>query len=88
MAFSPMVWKTKGYVGQQADVPVSPERRDNLFESVPGNFEAHGRFDDKAHRTSPLLWVSMNRTSLLLGALAAVAVGAGIKAGPKRAARP
>ncbi|HEX2040335.1 MAG TPA: SDR family oxidoreductase [Acidimicrobiales bacterium] len=37
-----------GYDSQQLDEPVDPSRRDNLFEPVPGDHGAHGRFDDKA----------------------------------------
>ena len=37
-----------GFSGQQGDEPVSPERKDNLYEPVPGDPGAHGRFD--SHR--------------------------------------
>jgi hypothetical protein len=38
--------------GQQTSEPVSPDRPDNLFESVPGDYSAHGIFDDRAKRSS------------------------------------
>jgi len=34
--------------GQQTSQPVSPDRPDNLFEPVPGDYAAHGIFDDRA----------------------------------------
>ena len=38
---------THGYSGQMTDAP-NPHNPANLFEPVPGDQEAHGRFDDKA----------------------------------------
>src|SRR5262249_17886022 len=37
-----------GYAAQQTAEPVEPDRRDNLFEPVPGNQAAHGPFDGQA----------------------------------------
>ena len=34
-----------GFADQQTDEPEDPDRPDNLFEPVPGDFGAHGRFD-------------------------------------------
>jgi NAD(P)-dependent dehydrogenase (short-subunit alcohol dehydrogenase family) len=34
-----------GYEGQQADEPRDPAAPHNLWETVPGDFRAHGRFD-------------------------------------------
>ncbi|GGC05174.1 short-chain dehydrogenase [Novosphingobium endophyticum] len=63
--------------GQQDKEPVSPDRRDNLYSPVPGDFGAHGRFDDKARKRSSQFWLSRHRTSLALGAATALAgVGA------------
>ena len=62
--------------GQQAAEPVEPGRRDNLFEPVPGDRGAHGRFDKGARTSSPLLWASENRGWIAAGA--ALAVGASI----------
>ena len=46
-----------GVQGQQTDEPVSPDRPDNLFEPVPGDHGAHGRFDDQAKGRSLHLWL-------------------------------
>ena len=53
--------------GQQTDQPVSPDRRDNLYEPVSGDHGAHGSFDDKARKRSAQLWVTKNRLPLALG---------------------
>jgi short-subunit dehydrogenase len=37
-----------GYEGQQSAEPRDPQAAHNLWESVPGDFGAHGRFDDIA----------------------------------------
>ncbi len=56
-----------GYEAQQTDEPVEPDRRDNLWEPVPGDHGAHGTFDHRASASSPLLWASKNRNWLVLG---------------------
>ena len=48
-----------GFASQQSDEPENPNRPDNLFEPVPGPFDAHGRFDDRAHGRSP--WSALRR---------------------------
>src|SRR5581483_11004113 len=48
-----------GYDAQQHDGAENPNRPNNLFETVPGNFAAHGAFDDRASACSPELWLSM-----------------------------
>lgn len=59
------------------DEPADPDRPDNLFAPVGGvEFGAHGRFDRRARRRCPELWLSTHRGSLallLLLALAALA---------------
>src|SRR4051812_37145552 len=39
---------SKGYETEDTGRPVSPDRRDNLFEPVTGLHRAHGSFDDEA----------------------------------------
>ncbi len=57
-----------GYEAQQYDGAPPPDRRDNLWEPVPGDWGAHGDFDDRSHDSSWQLWVEMHRG--LLGAVA------------------
>ncbi|MBC5784060.1 SDR family oxidoreductase [Ramlibacter sp. USB13] len=57
--------------GQHTDEPIPPGRRDNLWEPVPGDHGAHGRFDAQAHASSWQQWVDERRAALAVGALAA-----------------
>jgi NAD(P)-dependent dehydrogenase (short-subunit alcohol dehydrogenase family) len=60
--------------GQADKAPLEPDRRDNLFEPVPGDHGAHGRFDAVARDASPQLWASAHRVALATG-LGAAALG-------------
>jgi NAD(P)-dependent dehydrogenase (short-subunit alcohol dehydrogenase family) len=64
-----------GYASQQTDEPVAPHRPHNLWEPVPGDHGAHGRFDERAHSSSLQLWLTMRRRALVIGA--ALLAGAG-----------
>jgi NAD(P)-dependent dehydrogenase (short-subunit alcohol dehydrogenase family) len=68
-----------GYDSQQTDEPVAPDRPDNLFEPVPGDFAAHGPFDTRARSRSLQLWLTLNRRWLGLGALSALAAAVGAR---------
>lgn len=61
---------------QYEERSVVATRRDNLFEPVPGDHGAHGRFSDQASGHAPLLWASMNRgwIAAALGLIAAAAL--------------
>lgn len=63
--------------GQQTDEPVSPDRRDYLFEALPEDRGAHGPFDDEAKGSSIQLAATMRRRALLgVAATGAAAAGA------------
>jgi NAD(P)-dependent dehydrogenase (short-subunit alcohol dehydrogenase family) len=64
-----------GYDAQQTDEPVSPDRRDNLWQPLPGDHGAHGRFDARARPRSLHLWLTTRRGWLALGAAALAALG-------------
>ncbi len=53
-----------GYRSQQFDGRRDPNAPSNLWESVDGDFGAHGRFDDRAHTTSAELWLNTHRAWL------------------------
>jgi len=61
-----------GYSSQQRDERVAPDRRDNLYETLPGDRGAHGSFDAMAHERSAVAWLDRHRGAI--AALAAVAV--------------
>jgi short-subunit dehydrogenase len=70
------------FSGQQvANMPVSPDRPDNLFAPVPDKAATHGIFGDEAKSPSRELWLSQHRSLVAGAALTAVgAVTAGLTA--------
>lgn len=64
-----------GYDSQQYDGPADPDRPNNLWEPLPGDFGAHGDFDARATDRSPHLWINQHRG--LLG-LAATGLAGGV----------
>ena len=67
-----------GYDAQQTRELVEPDRRDNLWHSVPGDHGAHGEFDDQASAASPQLWASMNRNWLMMAGAGLAGLAAGL----------
>ena len=59
----------QAYEGQEGKQPIPPGRRDNLYQPVPGDHGAHGRFDSQAVDSSPQLWLATHRWLATLGAL-------------------
>ena len=60
-----------GFSSQQTSEPEDPNRPNNLWESVPGDYGAHGRFDSRAKESSSQLWADLHRGQLALAAGAA-----------------
>jgi NAD(P)-dependent dehydrogenase (short-subunit alcohol dehydrogenase family) len=56
-----------GYESQQTDEPADPERPNNLWKPVGGDFGAHGRFDRRATAHSLQLWLTTHREWLFGG---------------------
>lgn len=65
-----------GYNSQQTSQPVSPDRPDNLFEPVPGDYAARGMFSDRASSFSLQNWVNLNRIPAALMAAGVAGLGA------------
>jgi len=65
-----------GFDSQMTEEPVAAERPDNLFQPVPGNYEARGRFDSNGQKVNDRAWVS----SAPSAAFVAGAVGLGLAA--------
>ncbi len=79
-----------GYDSQMTDEREDPGRPDNLWQPVPGDHGAHGRFDSRARSASWQLWADMHRGWLAAagGCLAGIAVAALVaRAGPSRASK-
>ena len=72
-----------GYDSQQDDEPADPHRPDNLWQPLPGDAGAHGRFDNRAKDHSVQVWLNTHRGLLALlggglaGALLAFRAGVG-----------
>jgi NAD(P)-dependent dehydrogenase (short-subunit alcohol dehydrogenase family) len=56
-----------GYEAQQMDEPARADRRDNLWEPVPGDHGAHGRFDHRARPFSLHGWMNRHRWLAVAG---------------------
>jgi NAD(P)-dependent dehydrogenase (short-subunit alcohol dehydrogenase family) len=65
-AFGDWYLARTGYEAQQDEETADPDRLNNLWEPGPGNYQAHGDFDDQAHDSSPQVWATKNRNWLLL----------------------
>lgn len=66
----------KGYTAQQTDEPAEPDRPDNLWQPLPGDFGAHGRFDHRAKASSRQLWIDLHRGIVGVAALCAAGLAA------------
>jgi NAD(P)-dependent dehydrogenase (short-subunit alcohol dehydrogenase family) len=75
-SFADLYLARAGYDAQLTGDPVPPDRPDNLFDPVPGDLAAHGRFDDRAKPRSLQLQASLNRR--WLGAAAGLAALVGV----------
>jgi hypothetical protein len=75
---------SNGYDSQQTDQSVEPNRPDNLFHSLPGDWGPHGIFDERAHKHSPQTWATMHRNWLIAGLGLAGAAGAAIAMNARR----
>ncbi len=76
-----------GYRGQLTQEPAEPGRPDNLFDPVPEMARTHGRFDDKATESSPQLWLTERRGTLLAFAVPIAALIAGLTLAARSAAQ-
>jgi short-subunit dehydrogenase len=66
-----------GYDAQQTTEPADPNRPNNLWNPLPGDFGAHGRFDERAQKHSGQLWITTHRGWFAAG-LGALMAGAGL----------
>ncbi|HEU5453655.1 MAG TPA: SDR family oxidoreductase, partial [Terriglobales bacterium] len=64
------------YEAQQYDGADDPNRKNNLWEPIPGDHGAHGDFDARASERSPQLWLDTHRKWVAMGLAAAGIVGA------------
>lgn len=57
-----------GYTGQLTDTPLPEDAPANLFEPVPGDYGAHGRFDSRSRTRSWEMFTDRHRGAFYLGA--------------------
>ncbi len=67
---------THGYDAQQTQETVRPDRPDNLFAPVKGDYAAHGIFTEKAKNFSLQSWLDLHRTPVALATLGLTGLGA------------
>ncbi len=67
------------YEEQQTEEPVAPDRRHNLWEPVPGDHGARGRFNERASDTSAQLWATTHRGLFALAGVGAIIGAAAAK---------
>lgn len=71
---------TMGYEAQQSHEPVHPHRPNNLYDPVPVDYGARGRFDTRSADYSVQAWVNRYRGWLALGGIGVAAVSASLRA--------
>ncbi|TCF97748.1 short-chain dehydrogenase [Paraburkholderia strydomiana] len=65
-----------GYAGQLTDKPLDPDSPGNLFDPVPGDYGAHGRFDNRSRSRSWEMFTDRHRDGLwTLAGVALLGVG-------------
>lgn len=64
--YADYVLSKNGIKGQQTDKPEDPDRRNNLWEPLPGDHGSHGEFDDQAKNSSIQLWLSKHKNALMV----------------------
>jgi NAD(P)-dependent dehydrogenase (short-subunit alcohol dehydrogenase family) len=64
----------QAFDGQEDNSAPAPsaERQDNLFDPMPGDYGAHGRFDSRSKNHSLQLTLSMHREKIMLGVAAII----------------
>ena len=81
--YADWVLSRNGIKGQMTSEPEDPNRRNNLWEPLPGDHGAHGTFDTKSKDFSAVAWASLHKgavaASLLAFAGAIFLVGKGLR---------
>src|SRR5581483_6479306 len=62
-----------GYDSQMTKEPLTPNRQDNLFAAVSGDFAAEGRFGGKQYKIRDSAWVTSRPGTAVLAGLAGLA---------------
>ena len=73
-----------GYKSQMRDEREDPDRADNLFSPLRGDYGAHGTFDERARNVSPQFWASKNRGWLAFAGAAMAGLALSLLSGDRR----
>ncbi|MCE5267027.1 MAG: SDR family oxidoreductase [Planctomycetaceae bacterium] len=68
----------RAWEGQETSQPVPAHRPDNLFRPLPGDFGAHGVFDNRSRTSSIAWWLSAHRGKILTGVATLAGTIAGV----------
>lgn len=60
-----------GFKGQQTNQPKDPNRKDNLYEPLPGDHGAHGTFASQSWDVSPEVWAATHKSITWSGVILA-----------------
>jgi NAD(P)-dependent dehydrogenase (short-subunit alcohol dehydrogenase family) len=74
-----LVLRRNGWNAQHTNEPKPVQSPDNLFEPLPGDPGAHGRFDNRSRNSTAWTWLRLHRA--LVGAGLALGTMAGLLAG-------
>jgi hypothetical protein len=74
-----------GYKGQLTEEKLAADAPANLFDAVPGNYGAHGRFDGQSRLGSWEMFTDRHRTAFW--AAAGIALATGVRLLAKRPKR-
>lgn len=74
-----LVLLRQGWSGQHTSEPKATDSPDNLFQPLPGDPGAHGRFDDRSRAFTAWTWLRLHRApagaALALGTMGALLAG-------------
>lgn len=73
-----------GIKGQQTSEPADPNRKNNLYEPMPGDHGAHGTFEAASWDVSPEFWAASHK-GILWGSMAVLGIGIGLLVANKSA---
>ncbi len=74
--YADKVLAKNGYSGQMTNQPENPDRKDNLWEPIPGDHGAHGPFTKKSLKFSPQVWATTH-PAFVTSLMTLLAAGAG-----------
>src|SRR5690606_8701361 len=72
--YADRVLANSAFKGQQTNEPEDPDRKHNLWEPIPGDHGAHGKFGKNAKSFSMQLWLTRHRSYVTIVLLIIIAL--------------